>query len=437
MNNIEHIFKRIPDKGLLIIGEIGEFWCDRARFSSHKPVVLPPVWRIDEFKAECEKALKKRYSGLFIAWGAGGLAQKRDLLVEILAAVENSGEIIAVEAMEQPANDAAVSHRYFLEYLYKEPILSANRTMNLFKSVGITGLRKEEFADWREYAGEKDISKLQQRVEILLKGDESSEAVRLREMIAVSGLEMTPAVIYYGKKRGSIGEKQFILDKFGEGLKSAESLRKKILESGTAGLSEEELLSAALEIEIEICRNILIKCGGRALLKEKDLTQTPQMMGLDDQRAAAVIAVLALSERLCSPVKNGVRNLKSPAEAAEFLSDMRFLKKEQLRALYLAADGKVIWDEVVALGSLSRALVSPRELLAPAIEHSAAALILAHNHIQGPAEPSQEDIELTIKLESAAELLKIDLWDHIIIAGEGNYSFNESGKIKGGKFFKA
>jgi len=437
MNNIEHIFKRIPDKGLLIIGEAGEFWCDRARFSTHKPVVLPPVWRVEELQAGMEKALQKRYSGLFIAWGAGMLAQRREIFSRILAAVAEGGVIIAVEGWEQPAKEAEVNHRYFLEYLYSEPILPAARTMNLFKNTGITGVRKEEFSDWREYAGEADAAKLRERVEKILTQDGGGGAERLKAMIGETGLEMTPTVFYYGRKRAeAAGDKTGTLRSLGEGIKSAEALRKRILEVGLEGLSGEELLTAGLEIDIETSRNILVKYGGRALLKEKDFSQIPQMIGLEDQRSAAALAVLALGERLCSPVKNGVCSLKSPSEAAEYLADMRFLKKEQLRALYLAADGKVIWDEVVALGSLSRALISPRELLAPAIEHSAAALIIAHNHTTGPSEPSQDDVELTLKLESAAELMKIDLWDHIIIAGEGYYSFNEAGKIKAGEFFK-
>jgi DNA repair protein RadC len=113
-----------------------------------------------------------------------------------------------------------------------------------------------------------------------------------------------------------------------------------------------------------------------------------------------------------------------------YLSEMRVLKKEQIRALYLNENGAVIWDEVAAIGKLSQAMVSPRDLLAPALEHSAAGIIIAHNHPTGSANPSNEDVELTVRLENAAELLNIDLWDHIVISQEGYYSFNEAGSIK-------
>jgi DNA repair protein RadC len=109
---------------------------------------------------------------------------------------------------------------------------------------------------------------------------------------------------------------------------------------------------------------------------------------------------------------------------------MKSLKREHLRGLYLNPQGTVIWDEVIAIGSLSKALVSAREIIAPALEHNASGIILAHNHLSGIAEPSIEDSEMTLQIENAMELMKIDLWDHIIIADDNYYSFNEAGKLK-------
>jgi DNA repair protein RadC len=132
--------------------------------------------------------------------------------------------------------------------------------------------------------------------------------------------------------------------------------------------------------------------------------------------------------------------IHSPQEAYEYLSDMKDLRREHLRGLYLNIKGKLIWDEVISIGTLSKALVTPREILAPAIERGASGIIVAHNHLSGVAEPSSEDLEMTIQIENAAELMKLDLWDHIIITQNGYYSFNEAGKIKcaiqAGKFGK-
>jgi DNA repair protein RadC len=61
-------------------------------------------------------------------------------------------------------------------------------------------------------------------------------------------------------------------------------------------------------------------------------------------------------------------------------------------------------------------------------------LIIAHNHLSSIPEPSSEDVEMTAILENAAELMKIDLWDHIIVTTDGYYSFNEAGRIKVKKY---
>jgi len=96
---------------------------------------------------------------------------------------------------------------------------------------------------------------------------------------------------------------------------------------------------------------------------------------------------------------------------------MRDLKKEQLRGLYLNSRYNLIHDEVISIGTLTSNIVHPREVFKPALEYSAAAIIIAHNHPSGSIKPSQGDIQITNQLLKASKIIGIDLLDHIIIAG--------------------
>jgi DNA repair protein RadC len=94
---------------------------------------------------------------------------------------------------------------------------------------------------------------------------------------------------------------------------------------------------------------------------------------------------------------------------------MRTLNKEQFRGLYLNSRSKLIHDEIISLGTLDCSLVHPREVFQPAIEYSAVAIILAHNHPSGDPNPSLEDIKVSNNLVKAGNILGIEILDHIII----------------------
>jgi DNA repair protein RadC len=94
----------------------------------------------------------------------------------------------------------------------------------------------------------------------------------------------------------------------------------------------------------------------------------------------------------------------------------------------LNTKNEVIESPLVSVGTLSAALVHPREVFKPAIRASAASVILAHNHPSGKVEPSREDREVTGRLVESAEILGIEVLDHVIL-GDGFYSMKEHGKL--------
>ncbi|HPM75414.1 MAG TPA: JAB domain-containing protein, partial [Saccharofermentans sp.] len=111
-----------------------------------------------------------------------------------------------------------------------------------------------------------------------------------------------------------------------------------------------------------------------------------------------------------------IRNAKS---AYDYLKDMQSLPKEQLRGLYLNSRYGLIHDEVISVGTLTSSIVHPREVFRPAIEHSAAAIIIAHNHPSGSSKPTSGDMEVTNQLVKAGRIIGIELLDHIIIGKSG------------------
>ena len=116
-----------------------------------------------------------------------------------------------------------------------------------------------------------------------------------------------------------------------------------------------------------------------------------------------------------------VRRVRDAAQVYEaFKEEFSQLDREMFVALLLDGKNGVIGFNVVSVGSLTAALVHPREVFKPVILANAAAVILLHNHPSGSAEPSAEDRVLTERLERAGELLGIRVLDHII-AGDGTY----------------
>ncbi len=122
--------------------------------------------------------------------------------------------------------------------------------------------------------------------------------------------------------------------------------------------------------------------------------------------------------------------LDAPTRVAEQIPfSIKSAKKENFLAFYLNSRNQLIFSETVSIGTLSASLVHPREVFAPAIEHSSAALIVAHNHPSGDCSPSPEDKAATKRLKESGELLGIPLLDHLIVSSRGFFSFRENGLL--------
>ena len=210
--------------------------------------------------------------------------------------------------------------------------------------------------------------------------------------------------------------------------------REKMANNGAAALTDAELIAILLRTgtteksAIDIASEMTADGGlYKRLAGITHLHELTNIKGLGQAKAATVLAALEIGRRIASAKPLEKIHLSCPREAAEFLMPrLRYAIKEQFVVVLLNSKNKVIGTEVVSEGSLSNAIVHPREVFVPALLQHAAAIMVAHNHPSGEPSPSLEDRELTSMLVRSGKVLGIPLVDHIII-GDGNYySFLEN-----------
>lgn len=197
--------------------------------------------------------------------------------------------------------------------------------------------------------------------------------------------------------------------------------REKLIAYGPSVLQASELLAIVFGVgtkkeEVLAMSNRLLKeYGEKALTNQTDPKKIAESLEIPLNKACQIIACMELGKRFFKTNDKKQATIRTPKEAYEYLKDMGNLPKEHLRGLYLNNHYRLIHDEVISIGTLNANIIHPREVFKPALEYSASAVILAHNHPSGIAKPSQEDITITKQLREAATILGIDLLDHIII----------------------
>jgi DNA repair protein RadC len=219
-------------------------------------------------------------------------------------------------------------------------------------------------------------------------------------------------------------------------LPAEERPREKLLANGSHHMSNAELLAILIrtgtrrDSAIRLAEQLLHKHQGLAGLGAVSPLEMSQIKGIGKAKAVAVAAAVEIGKRMSalSPLVRPI--IRSPQDAADLMmARLRYESKEHFIALLLSTKNHVLAMPTISLGSLNASVVHPRELFKEAINHSAAAVILIHNHPSGDPDPSPEDIVLTKRLVEAGRLLDISVLDHVII-GDGKYvSFKEKGII--------
>lgn len=212
--------------------------------------------------------------------------------------------------------------------------------------------------------------------------------------------------------------------------------REKLLRTGAEALSDAELLAIFLRTgvkgisAVDLARQLLSEFGSLRRLLEADETMFCSGHGLGQAKFVQLQAVLEMSRR----------HLESTLTRGEAFTDCTLTKnylKQRLRAyphevfacLFLDNQHRMITFEELFRGTIDGASVYPREVVKHALQHNAAAVILAHNHPSGVAEPSQADIHITRRIKAALDLVDIRVLDHIIVGDDEPTSLAQRGEL--------
>ena len=213
-------------------------------------------------------------------------------------------------------------------------------------------------------------------------------------------------------------------------------LRSKLLARGAGALDDYELLETLLFAFIPrrdvkpIAKTLLAQFGSVSAVLAADPQKLVEVKGVGETVAAYIKTVSELTARaareqiMARPVISSWTTLLTYVQ-----TELQHEPREQFRVLFLDRKNQLILDELMAVGTVDQAPVYPREIARRALELSASALILVHNHPSGDPTPSRADIEMTREIIEALTPLEITVHDHLIAGRAGVTSFKSSGLI--------
>ena len=212
--------------------------------------------------------------------------------------------------------------------------------------------------------------------------------------------------------------------------------REKLLAQGAAALADAELIALLLRTGLQgvpvltLAQQMLDRFGGLAGLLHTDAERLKQVKGLGPAKRAEVAAVLELARRAVLEQLSQRPVFETPAQVKHYVQlQLGALAHEVFAVLFLDAQHRLLHYEEMFRGSLTQTSVYPREVVKRALELGAAAVILAHNHPSGAAEPSRADEFLTQTLKSALALVDVRVLDHLVVGQGQAVSFAERGLL--------
>ena len=212
--------------------------------------------------------------------------------------------------------------------------------------------------------------------------------------------------------------------------------REKLLQRGPAALSDAELLAIFLRVgvpgrsAVDLARDMLKQHGNLRTLLELDQAAFCATPGLGPAKFVQLQAVLELAHRHLAETLNRADAIQSVADTRRYLmARMRHHQSEVFSCLFLDNKHRVIQYEELFFGTIDSSSVHPRQVVKRALYHNAAAVIVAHNHPSGVAEPSRADELITHTLKQALALVDIKVLDHFVVGAASTISFAERGLI--------
>ncbi|MDP1680663.1 MAG: DNA repair protein RadC [Burkholderiales bacterium] len=212
--------------------------------------------------------------------------------------------------------------------------------------------------------------------------------------------------------------------------------RERLLAQGPHALSDAELLAIFLRTgmsgksAVDLARELLQSFGSLTALTHASEATFCAVPGLGPAKYAQLQAVMEMARRALKEQSKQRDALSSPQAVRDYLRlQLGAREYEVFMAVFLDTQNRVIAIEELFRGSLKETSVYPREVVKRALAHNAAALIFAHNHPSGVAEPSRADEAITQALKQALALVDVRVLDHFIVAAGGGVSLAERGLI--------
>ena len=213
--------------------------------------------------------------------------------------------------------------------------------------------------------------------------------------------------------------------------------RERLLTRGAASLSDAELLAIFLRVgvkgksAVDLARQLIGHFGSLNRLFSASAAEFSVIPGMGEAKYAQLQAVLEMARRALGETMKARSAFASPTAVRDYLClHLAGLAHEVFFALWLDAQHRLLAAEELFRGTLSQTSVYPREVVKKALAHNAAAVIFAHNHPSGVAEPSSADETLTRNLKQSLALVDVRVLDHFVVAGPSQpLSFAERGLL--------
>ncbi len=211
-----------------------------------------------------------------------------------------------------------------------------------------------------------------------------------------------------------------------------EKPREKLLKYGASHLADYELFAillctgtktkSVLDVAIELSKYL----STISSLPDITYEELIHIDGIGKSKALIILSVIELGKRMMNPA-NTLTVVKNSMDAYLFLkNELQDKTQEYFVSIYLSLSNKVITHRIISIGSLTHTIASPKEVMKWGLKCSAYAVIIAHNHPSGNAEPSKQDMELTKQFIQASQVVDLVFVDHIIIGNHCYYSFHEN-----------
>ena len=208
--------------------------------------------------------------------------------------------------------------------------------------------------------------------------------------------------------------------------------RERLTKEGVEALSNQELLAILLRTGtrqasvFEIAQKVLSNLSSLTDLKKMTLQELQSLSGIGRVKAIELQAMIELGHRIHKHETLEMESILSSQKLAKKMQqELGHKKQEHLVALYLNTQNQIIHQQTIFIGSATRSIAEPREILHYAIKHMATSLILVHNHPSGAVAPSRNDDHVTKLVKDACDLMGIVLLDHLIVSHSSYFSYRE------------